>query len=674
MHRERTHWLWRHAPEAGALVYLIAASAWIVGGDWLLKGWLPRSDILSWHNTGKGLLFAVVSMALVYALLRVSRSSTRKHLSSLRAAASSFRRTFDLHPVPMWLFSLRSQKILEVNQAAVQRYGFSREALLRMSIRDLRHPDQPAAAERLLLDATSDEQAPLSLRFIHQTAHGDPLPVLLRASDVDYLDEPARLVEASPISDLLSQEQEIARLREQLSSLQEVGLIATWQLDPQSGVITGAAAVEAGLNLPRGSFPADRTGLLEWVAPGSRQTLSLGLERVEEGRDALDIECPLAENGRHIRLQAQRVASEGASALIRGSTTDITELKRLEARLNERAERFGAVVEALPDAVLIIDAGRRVRFANAAARALCKNPGLPSPIGLPLDQVMGRSIPCASPGDSHEFSQDEVTLGERRLPCVELPLADGEEGLRLLLIYCDPKAQRIGEELHAANARLRGLSQRLVSMQEDERKRLARDLHDEVGQALAALSMHVDLMTRKTDDPEQLKRIARLREIITSALQQVRGMLLTLRPPQLDELGLGAALNAQLERIRDLDHLHIELDCPPLVPRPDPEIESVAFRIAQESLTNVVKHAQAGMVKVKVRSLRDLGRLEVDIIDDGQGFDAQASGKGRLGLLSMRERISLVGGDLEVESVRGLGTRIRASLPLKTPVEIEHAG
>jgi signal transduction histidine kinase len=150
---------------------------------------------------------------------------------------------------------------------------------------------------------------------------------------------------------------------------------------------------------------------------------------------------------------------------------------------------------------------------------------------------------------------------------------------------------------------------------------------------------------------------------VRATAQSLRGLVSELRPASLDELGLEPALGALVERVRDLHALDVELRYEKVVgpARPAPEVESAAYRLVQEALTNVIKHARARVARVVVR--QEDGVLTVLVSDDGRGFSVGASTEG-FGLMGMRERAALVDGTLEIESEPGGGTTVHASLPL----------
>ena len=199
-------------------------------------------------------------------------------------------------------------------------------------------------------------------------------------------------------------------------------------------------------------------------------------------------------------------------------------------------------------------------------------------------------------------------------------------------------------------------ARRSIKAAEEERLRLSRDLHDGIGQTLGTAAVAVARLVARTGPGAEAAEAARL---IDGALDELRHVTLGLRPPTLDDLGLGASVGAlaqEAARTGLRAEVHIED-----LPRLDPELEQTCFRLAQEALTNVVRHAQARSFHLTLSRLHDTLVLEVD--DDGRGFQA-ASGLG-LGLVGARERAASLAGSFSVESAPGRGTRLRAVLPLR---------
>jgi GAF domain-containing protein len=225
---------------------------------------------------------------------------------------------------------------------------------------------------------------------------------------------------------------------------------------------------------------------------------------------------------------------------------------------------------------------------------------------------------------------------------------------------------RLYQDEQEARATLRRLSQRLMEVQEIERRRLAFELHDEIGQSLTALKLNLELAQASMSGPGASKLLDGI-QLADQVLKQVRGLSLDLRPSLLDDLGLSAALRwyvtQQAERAGIVAHVTMEIGEPRL-PAP---IETACFRVVQEAVTNVLRHAHARQVSVDVHVLGD--RIDLWVEDDGTGFDVAAARQdvraGRsLGLLSMEERVSLIAGELSIDSAPGRGTRIHVCCPL----------
>jgi two-component system sensor histidine kinase UhpB len=218
--------------------------------------------------------------------------------------------------------------------------------------------------------------------------------------------------------------------------------------------------------------------------------------------------------------------------------------------------------------------------------------------------------------------------------------------------------KRAEEELARRAKQQEALSRKLIDAQEAERRAVARELHDDFGQVLTALKLHV--LRHDRDDAESIA-------LVDGAIARMRELAQDLRPPLLDELGLEASLRWYVERETKRAGLAFRLKLAQLAARPPIAVETTCFRIAQEALTNVIRHAQAHAVEVELSEAG--GMLQLVVRDDGQGF-AVAAARGRAtqgasqGLLSMQERAALAGGTLEIDSAPGRGTTVRARLPL----------
>ncbi len=238
--------------------------------------------------------------------------------------------------------------------------------------------------------------------------------------------------------------------------------------------------------------------------------------------------------------------------------------------------------------------------------------------------------------------------------------------LQLQKEITDRKLAEKGRDVYSR--KLQVLSRRLVEVQETERRHLARELHDELGQTLTVAQLNLQAVLQSSPGCPERPRLQESLEAVELVLQQVRDLALNLRPAMLDDLGLKPALVWLTQRQAELGGLKSEIHADTLKQRLDSEIETECFRIAQEALTNVVRHAKAKTVTVELHPEKD--QIHLCVRDDGLGFDVapvrmNAVLGASLGLLSMEERAALAGGHLAFKSSPGAGTEVHAWLPLK---------
>ena len=215
---------------------------------------------------------------------------------------------------------------------------------------------------------------------------------------------------------------------------------------------------------------------------------------------------------------------------------------------------------------------------------------------------------------------------------------------------------------------LRSLSNRVLHLQEEERKHISRELHDEVGQALTAISLTLAALKNNGagESPKSRQKISEAQQLLQGTMETVHNFTRELRPRMLDELGLLPALRAYMKSFAKRTGLRVQLRAGAATKKLNDSQKTVLFRIAQESLTNVAKHAAATQVSVVIRKAGDSVCMEV--IDDGKSFREDAANsakrKQRLGLLGMQERARLVNGKFTIKPKPGKGTTIRVVIPM----------
>ncbi len=210
--------------------------------------------------------------------------------------------------------------------------------------------------------------------------------------------------------------------------------------------------------------------------------------------------------------------------------------------------------------------------------------------------------------------------------------------------------------LERLEAERRGAANAALSAQERERERIARDLHDEVNQALTALLLRLEAVRRQAPDPEVAAELAEIGSLISRAMSELLDLARGLRPTTHDDLGLKAALATLVDEVEREAGIAAGFEAEGELDGVPDDVQLVTYRVAQEAVTNVIQHADAGHLRVRLIGAAD-GAIELRVSDDGAGY-AGGRSKERLGIAGMRERALLCGGELTVESEPGAGTRV----------------
>jgi two-component system sensor histidine kinase UhpB len=307
--------------------------------------------------------------------------------------------------------------------------------------------------------------------------------------------------------------------------------------------------------------------------------------------------------------------------------------------------------------------------------------------GLTLEEYVNEPLQVIHPEDIPDVMEKwaaDLTAGRTYEDEMRLRRADGE--FRWFLVRTVPLLDSQGNvvkwygtstdiddqkraeyAMRDAASQLEALSRRLVNLQESERKDLAREMHDRLGPNLTSLGINLSMLEAALPSnaaDEMRARLADSQTLIESTADAVRDILAELRPQMLDEHGLVAALIWYVRRVSSRTSVSVAVNGQDLTERPAPEIEIALFRIAQEALNNVIKHAQASSVEIAVE--RSGSGYAMSVKDDGVGFDAAEDREGShtgFGMVTMRERAQAVGGSFEVQTFPGGGTKLTVRVP-----------
>jgi PAS domain S-box-containing protein len=502
---------------------------------------LEREQLQSASERRRAIFVLVTANAVVFALLAVLllvyvRGPVRRRLA---ASEQRYHVLFNQAPVPMWVYDPSTLTLLDVNEATLRRYEYSREEFLQLQLSDLRPAEEIPALEAALRDLPPQRYG---LEWRHKTRGGKILNVRIFAADMVFEGRRARLVLAEDITEYRAAEAETSRLREQLA--------------------------------------ATLDGMYEAV-------------------------CLFSRDGRFLFV-------------------------------NERAHRLASVRRP-------VQIGMKVEE------------NFPEFIGTQPHMAFYRAADTGQPQRVEEFLFDTGVWGEFRF----YPHGD-----TVLLFITNITKRKVAEGLlREREARLVHLSHLLLRAQEEERRRIAREMHDQLGQELIALKMN--LQTARAETPADARRLSDSTGIVEQLIEQVRDLSLDLHPAILDDIGLAAALEWLCARQSERSGTPIEVRGERPLPRVAREAEAALFRIVQEAISNALKHANAKHVTVTLRHAAS--QLEITVQDDGCGFEpelAQRRDRNSLGLISMHERADLIGAAFDVRSRPGEGTRIVVRLPL----------
>jgi signal transduction histidine kinase len=361
------------------------------------------------------------------------------------------------------------------------------------------------------------------------------------------------------------------------------------------------------------------------------------------------------------RQLARVVARLEATAEIARAVGGETNMDRVLETIVRRAR---SLVEARAVAILLAD-GSELEVAEVAGEIDPEVCGARLPAGTvvtPGDLGIEASSTLAAPLTFRGSTLGTIAAFDR----IGDVVAFDQEDERLLAAFAASAAAAVSTAKSVAEERLR----HSIDASERERQRWARELHDDTLQALGAMRV-VLASAMRSGSPEVLRStVERAVEQLGDGIAALRGLIAELRPAALDELGLGAGIEGLVEQQALAGEFEIEAEVriagdSGSEARLDPELETALYRVVQEALTNVVKHAQAENVTF-VLTESD-GRIEIVVRDDGRGFDPAADPGEGFGMLGMRERVELAGGELEVDSKPGDGTELRAWVPVRRP-------
>jgi PAS domain S-box-containing protein len=465
-------------------------------------------------------------------------------------------------------------------------------------------------------------------------------------------------------------EEKLARANERLSLALEAGKAGGWNWERKTGTtfffgrtceLLGIGAEEYSGSIEEfweRVHPKDR----EWLRESAREAMRDHSEFLEEFR----VVWPDG-SVRWLRAQAQFFfAADGKAERMMGLWTDITERKEAEERLRE----YEKAVEGLEEMIVVIDREHRYRLANRKFLDMRKMPK-EQVVGRPAHEVVHKAAYEAIVKEKmaecfegkvvrYEMKYSYPEIGERDLSISYFPV-EGPKGIdRIACIFHDITERRRAEEALAT------VNRKLIEAQEQERARIARELHDDICQRVCLLALNLDQLQREhpTLAPEILNCLRALKNEAGEITSDVQALSHSLHAPRLEHLGLASAMKTVCSEFSGRHKMEVDFrnsqDGPTILPA---EISLCLIRVLQESLQNCAKHSGAKNATVELSVARD--EIHLVISDRGSGFDVSETLQGRgLGLTSMQERVRVVNGSITIQSAPAQGTAISVRVPV----------
>jgi diguanylate cyclase (GGDEF)-like protein/PAS domain S-box-containing protein len=550
------------------------------------------------------------------------------------------------------------------------------------------HPDDRPLVEKAL--AKPDREL-----FRMRVVRKDGRVVWLEQSAAGVYDKSGALVAVEAISrdvtERVVSEQEVAEVRDHLEATLQAIPDLLFEVD-SSGRFLDYRAPQMGLLAAPPERFLGRTISEVLPAPVAQTINEALLEAAEAGYAHGHVySLAVADGIRWFELSAARMTGDSESLRFVVLARDITTRKSAELELAATSATLKAIVEASPVAISAVDHSRRITIWNPAAERM---------FGFGTNEAVGHALPHIPPelweeaqalteqalaGESiRPFETERLRKDGTRVPVVLAlaPLRDQNgEVTSALAMLSDITEQMLARrqlaesfaDLTRLDGERRRLLDRLVRAQEEERARIGADIHDDSVQVLTALAMRLELFRGQLDDPEALASVEELERIARASIARLRHLIFELHPPALDRDGLITALRLYLEQLRVERGIESTIEAN-LTSEPDDVARMIVYRIAQEALLNVAKHAQATRVDVSIE--QSVPGTHVRISDNGVGLPFELSSlnpdapglsgssqPGHIGLIAMRERAEMAGGWCNISSEQGRGTTVEFFVP-----------
>ena len=594
----------------------------------------------------------------------------RNKLAELEALEASI-----LEAIPHAVVGLRNRRIIFANDGVEAVFGWEAEELIGRQTRVFYRSNRDFEAIAANLYSTLEHQRTFRSEFPCRRKDGQEIECMVSASRIgESLKEKNIVITYEDITDRKRAEAAYKIMANNSQAGVYVVQNGTFQfVNHNAAKYAGYSADElAGMDSLGLVHPEDR----EKVIRNSREMLNRRRTAPHEFRI-------ITKDGR-IRwiMETVTLIPWGGERAVLGNSMDITEQFEARNKLAELEALEASILEAIPHAVIGLQ-DRRIIFANDGVEAV---------FGWRAKDLIGRSTRVLYQTDEgyEAIARDLYSVLERKrtfrseFPCrrkdgtgIECMVSAARIGTQLkqksiVITYEDITDRKRAEmEIERSREQLRNLSAHLQSVREKERTRIARELHDELGQLLTALNTGLVLLNRRIPENEKGLRdqTASMIELVDMTMQTLKRIYMALRPGMLDHLGLAVAIGWQAGEFEKRTGIRCRVTVDPEDLSLDPDLSTAIFRIFQETLTNIARHAGAARVHVSLTATEE--KVVLTVRDNGRGITQEQLAKpNSFGLLGMRERTHYWGGDVRISGKPGKGTLVRVDIPLRKPKDV----
>ncbi len=575
-----------------------------------------------------------------------------------------YRHLFENNPMPMWIIDLFTFRFLDVNEAALVHYGYCREEFLAMSALDIR-PDEEKNRFKELNRPSNFEEANYNRGiWTHLKKNGTAIQAEVLAHEISFEGLEARLILSNDVTEKIKAEEELKNIFERITDA-FIALNKNWNytyLNKKAATMHGRTPAELiGKNIWK-KFP-------EVVDEPFYVALHEAMEKQEP---------------QHLELYYSKTNSwyedfiypspDGISVYYR----DITEKKNAEEELLKSEFRYRSLIEQASDGIFISDKNGKYLAVNSSA---CKMLGYSygEMLTLSIGDLISKKDQKEKPIQYEALREGKSVISERRMIRKDGSFVTVEISSKMLpngdfqgIARDVTERKKAEEKLNLSHQQMRNLAAHLQSVREEERVRIAREIHDELGQQLTGLKMDVSWLDKKLPqvNPGIREKVSEMLLLLDETVKTVRRISTELRPGILDDLGLMAALEWQSSEFEKRSNIRCKFVSGFSEERFDKAIATSIFRIFQEALTNIARHSGATEVNAELKAEAD--HILLLISDNGKGFNVdETKSKMTLGILGMEERALVMHGELTIHSEPGKGTSIRVEVPIPLLKTIE---